>query len=69
MNNKYYFISYRININSCTPIYDNELIDITPFEYVLYHKDLGGDYQDRVILYSEEITEYEYALYKDKFDV
>jgi len=63
---KYYFISFRIELGTQRPIYGNELINISPFEYVLHHrqyrKDGGGytSYWDRQILYAQEITEEEY---------
>jgi hypothetical protein len=65
---KYYFINYRINIKNSTPYYGRDLTDKTPFEYAMYHKDLGGDYQNRCILFSQEITEAEYNKYKDLID-
>lgn len=65
---KYYFVSYRIQIYNSTPYYGQELIDMTPLEFIIYWRDIGGAYSDRVILSSHEITEEEYKLYKEKLD-
>ncbi len=65
---KYYFISYRIDISRQTPVYSSDVTDKTPFEYILYYKKLGGSYQDRCILYAEEITEEQYSEYSEAFD-
>ena len=62
---KYYFINYRIDIENSTPYYGRDLTDKTPFEYAMYHKELGGHYQNRCILYAEEITEQQYKKYID----
>jgi hypothetical protein len=68
MNKKYYFISYRICLGRQTPLYGQELTDKTPLEYVIYWKNLGGTYGDRIILFSQEITEDEYNKYWDQID-
>lgn len=68
MNKKYYFISYRINMGKYNPVFSQELIDKTPLEYVLYWKDVGGDYSDRTILFAQEITEDEYYFNCDKIN-
>jgi len=60
---KYYFINFRIDINNSTPYYGRDLTDKTPFEYAMYHKEIGGDYQNRCILYAEEISEAQYNKY------
>lgn len=57
---KYFFISYKIVIPKSTPHFDQEVIDKTPLDYVLYHRILGGSYSNRIILYSHEITKEEY---------
>jgi len=62
---KYYFINYRIDIKNSTPYYGRDLTDKTPLEYAMYHKELGGNYQKRCILYAEEITEAQYNKYVD----
>lgn len=57
---KYYYISFLIELGGGDTKYFHELIDTTPFEYVVYWKKLGGDYSDRVILFAQEISEDEY---------
>ncbi len=68
MDKKYYFISYRIDLGTQTPIYSQELIDITPLEYVIYWKNVGGNYGKRTILFSQEITESEYKRHAAKIN-
>lgn len=65
MEKKYYFISVFIRIDDGDRHYYNEVIDMTPSEYVKYHKELGGDYQNRMIMYAEEITKGQFEEYKD----
>lgn len=69
MNKKYYFISYRIDLGKQTPLFGQELIDMTPIEYVIYWKNIGGDdYAERIILFALEITEDEYKKYADQIN-
>ena len=68
MDKKYYFISYRIDLRSSTPVYGQELIDMTPLEYVIYWKNIGGDYGERIILFAQEITEDEYKQNADQIN-
>lgn len=68
MDKKYYFISYRIDLRSSTPIYGQELIDMIPLEYVIYWKNIGGDYGERTILFAQEITEVEYRINADQIN-
>ena len=68
MKKKYYFISFRIDLRTQSPHYSNEVIDQTPFDYILYHKELGGDYANRSILFAQEISEEEYNKYKEVFE-
>lgn len=68
MDKKYYFISYRINLGSSTPVYAQELIDMTPLEYVIYWKKIGGDYGERTILFAQEIKEVEYRISADQIN-
>ena len=65
MNNNYYHISYRIDLGTNKPLYGSELIDKTPLEYVIYWRDIGGHYGERVILFSERITKEEYEKYHE----
>ncbi len=46
---KYYHISYRIELGRQTPIFGQELIDVTPIEYVLKWRNIGGHYGERTI--------------------
>jgi len=62
---KYYFINFRIEIENSKPYYGRDLTDKTPLEYAMYHKELGGNLQNRCILYAEEITEAQYNKYVD----
>ncbi len=68
MDKRYYFITYRIDLGGQTPIFGQELIDRTPIEYIIYWKEIGGDYTKRVILFAQEITKSEYELYVDKIN-
>jgi hypothetical protein len=63
MNTNYYHISYRIDLGSHKPLYGSELINKTPLEYVIYWRNIGGHYGERVILFAEKITKEEYDLY------
>ena len=63
MNKRYYFVSYRIELKNSTPVFAQELIEMTPLEYVIYCKNLGGDYSERIILFAQEINEAEYKKY------
>lgn len=61
MEKKYYFISYRIDLGKQTPVFGQELIDMTPLDYVVYWKNIGGTYGDRIILFAQEISDVEFA--------
>jgi hypothetical protein len=37
----------------------------TPFEYAMYHKEIGGNYQNRCILYAEQITQQQHKQYSE----
>ncbi len=65
---KYYHISYRIELGRQTPIFGQELIDVTPIEYVLKWRNIGGHYGERTILFAQEITEDDYLKNVDKFN-
>ncbi len=65
---KYYFITVKIVISHNDSEMINEVIEGTPFSYVLHYKSLGGDYSDRYILYAEEITKEQYLQHKNTFD-
>jgi hypothetical protein len=68
MDKKYYFISYRIDLGRSTPVFGQELIDMTPIEYVIYWKSIGGDYGERIILFAQEITEEEFKKNVDQIN-
>ena len=68
MNKKYYIISYRIDLGKQTPVFSQELIDMTPIEYVIYWKNIGGDYGERTILFAQEIDEIEYNLHNKQIN-
>ncbi len=70
MNKKhYFFISYRVDLGRSTPVYGQELIDKTPLEYVIYWKNIGGNYSSRIILFAQEITEDEYKQNADQINL
>lgn len=69
MDNKYYyFISYRIDLRRSTPVFGQELINMSPLEYVIYWKNMGGDYSERTILFAQQITEDEYMKNVDQIN-
>lgn len=68
MGNKFFFISYRIDLGRQTPIYGQEMISMSPFEYIVYHKKLGGSYADRIILYAQEISKHDFDLYSEEIN-
>lgn len=65
---KYYHISYRIELRNNNPLFSQELIDVTPIEYVLKWRNIGGHYGERTILFAQEITEDDYIKNVDKFN-
>lgn len=65
---KYYHISYRIELEFNSPLFAQALIDITPVEYVLKWRGIGGTYSKRTILFAQEITEAEYFKNVDRFN-
>ena len=58
---KFYHISYRINLRNNDYVICQKLIAMTPLEYVVHWREIGGHYGDRIILFAEEVT-------KDQFD-
>lgn len=68
MEKKYYFISYIIDMGASAPVFGQELIDKTPLEYVIYWKNIGGDYGERIISFAQEITEAEYKKHHDQIN-
>ena len=64
----YYHISYRIYSGKFAPIFRQELIDVTPIEYILEWRRIGGHYSKRIILFAQEITEEDYIKNVDVFN-
>lgn len=68
MDKKYYFISYYIDLGRQMPLFGQELIEITPLEYVIYWRNVGGNYAERTILFAQEITEAEFNKNADQIN-
>lgn len=65
---KYYHITAQIILPFGDTFTYSEVIDKSPLEYILHYKNLGGTYSNRVILYSNEITEEEYNRYSPEIN-